>query len=503
MSNKQTTGQRRKVLTEEEYGESLSRVVQRDYFPDLPHLTETAALHERRRAGDISGSVAIRRAMRQRQDAEEREVQEQAAVEQETPNGVRKTPRPLHHESLTYFHARVTSEDNADFEEQQAKEVAAIRKGQRLEYGKWSLLTNGTATDDPVKALPPSTTHVASPLPLASAQFDATPHRKSIQQLALEADKPQENGLFFLPNASAGNGGFDQNPLALPPSTSPTQNTAMPPPTIKGSQNQISSMASLVEYIPKESEVKKRIEPAATRFSFASQVGKTLTRYRGNGGLNLEESDTETEANIDYSSATDASTDLDAPPELDLATEKRLGQRSKRSEMESLVQMTPIIVPGKSEAEADEPLMTWGEVSATPLVLSGRGDAEDDESLGPSFDLADSARDHAAERARRHMEQRSRLASATPRRGKSFKRPACIVGVRPPSARSAGSFGTALRSSYAGSAKRRGGSSTSRTAAHLHRTTPKVQPVSEQTIPSAAAGAKVSKDVTKGLLQLS
>ena len=501
--NQSARKQRRKVLTEEEYSESLSRVVQRNYFPDLPHLAETAALVDRRAAGDVAGAVAVRRAMRQRQDTEERELQEQAAAEQET-NVLRSSPRPLHHESLTNFHARVTSEDNAEFAEQQAKEVDAIRKRQRLEYGKWALLTNGTATNDPVKALPPSTSHVASPLPLASDQFNATPHRKSIQQLAQEADKTQTNGLFFIPNASAGVTGLNELPLALLPATE-MQNTSMPPPAKKGSQNQISSLSSLVEYIPKEIDAKKRIEPAATRFP--SSAARALARYRGNVGLNLEESDTEGEATVDYLSNTDASTDLDAPPTFDLATEKRLGQRRKRNEMETLVQMTPVIVPGKSAAESDEPLMTWGEVSSTPLVLSGRAD-DDDESLGPSFDVVDSARDAAAERARQHMEQRSRLASATPPRKKSSKRPASIFGARPASARSAGSFGTALRSSYSGSAKRSGGGNSSIRysgvrSAHVHRATPKIRPVSGQTLSSSTASTNASKDVTKMLLQLS
>eukprot|EP00977_Amphora_coffeiformis_P005620 scaffold1181_cov152-Amphora_coffeaeformis.AAC.12 len=525
--------QRRKVLTEEEYNESLSRVVQRNYFPDLPHLADTASLVERRAAGDIAGAVAIRRAMRQRQDTEEREVEEQAAAEQGV-GAVRSTPRPLHHESLTNFHARVTSEDNAEFAQQQANEVEAIRKRQRFEYGTWARLTNGAATTDPIQALPPSTSHVASPLPLASDQFNATPHRKSVQQLAqAAADNTQTNGLFFVPGASAASGWKNPQPLplALPPSATTStlsnhdqQNTAMPPPTRQGSKNQISSLSSLVEYIPKEKDTMKRIEPAATRFSssFSSLVrvggmGGTLTQYRGNRGLNLEESDTDSEvASVDYASATDASTDLDAPPLFDLATELRLGQRRKRQELEKLVQMTPVIVPGKSGGDgSDEPLMTWGEVSATPLVLSGRGD--DDESLsGPAFDVAENARDAAAERARQRMEQRSRLASsATPRRTRSLKRPASIFGTRPASARSAGSFGTALRSSYGGggssSARRSGGGTSSirysgaRPAAHVHRATPKIVSLSGRTlsVSSSSSTAKSSKDVTKGLLQLS
>ena len=238
--------------------------------------------------------------------------------------------------------------------------------------------------------------------------------------------------------------------------------------------------------------------------------------------MNLEESDTDSEvATTDYASATDVSTDLDSPPMFDLATERRLGRRRKRQDLEKLVQMTPVIVPGKSTAESDEPLMTWGEVSATPVVLSGKGDEDEESTPGPLFDVADNARDKAAERARQHMERRSRLASsAKPRPTKSFNQPASMFAARPASARSSGSLGTALRSSYASStAKRTGVSSVSsssnrrsgvRTTAHVHRATPKIVPVSGQTLllsstttSSSSTATKSSKDVTKGLLQLS
>ena len=163
MSSKQpppsSSKQRRKVLSEEKYTDSLSQVVQRNFFPDLPALQETAALHDRRAAGDVAGAVAIRRAMRQRQDAVEREIQQQAAIEETSTslsNYIRSTPRPLHLESLTNFHARVTSQDNADFEEQQAKDVGANRKRQKIEYGTWArqlLLTNGSSSSAPSKSL--------------------------------------------------------------------------------------------------------------------------------------------------------------------------------------------------------------------------------------------------------------------------------------------------------------------------------------------------------------
>lgn len=165
-----------------------------------------------------------------------------------------------------------------------------------------------------------------------------------------------------------------------------------------------------------------------------------------------------------------------------------------------MVAMTPVIVPGKSttgddDDDDDEPLMTWGQVSATPLVLGREGD-DDESGEQPTFGMTNTARDKAAERARRQMGKRSRLASATPQR-KMLKRPPSMFGTTQ-SARSASSFGTALRSSYTPVTNASARRSSSRTA--VQRATPKIRPGASQT---STIPAKQSKDITKGLLQLS
>ena len=453
------SSKRRRVLPEEEYTANLAQVVQRQYFPDLPQLADTAALYERRAAGYVAGAVAIRRVMRQRQIAEEQELLEQ---QQNNDQGA-PAIRPLHQESLTGFHARVTSEDNAAYTQQQAQDEAERRQQQRLEYGTWSSrLTNGKP-HDPVAALPPSNTLIGSPLPLASDQFNATPHRKSMQEYAREAQEaPLQNALLFLPTAESEKA---QNTLALPPSsTQSTYHSSMPPPS-RQSQTQI--ISSLPSYQDRE----KRIEPAATRFPSANNnpATHTLGLYRPPAGLNLEESESESETTLDYASTTDASTDLDAPARFSLPMERRLGQRRKARELETMVQMTPLITPGSNDDE--EPIMTWGEVAATPLVLSGATNTTETESTStePAFAVTVSAQDRAAEKARRRMEQRARLASATPQRRAAPQRPSSIFSARPASARSASSLGTALRSSYTPL------SSTSRRPSHIDRRTPRVR----------------------------
>jgi protein DGCR14 len=107
-------GQRRQVLSEDEYTSTLSSIVQRDFFPDLPALEKQAAVLDRREAKDFKGAVAVRRAARRLVEHEEslKEQEEHDEHDLDPHYSVRKTARPLHRESVSGFHARVTSEDN-------------------------------------------------------------------------------------------------------------------------------------------------------------------------------------------------------------------------------------------------------------------------------------------------------------------------------------------------------------------------------------------------------
>lgn len=122
--------QRRQILEEEDYTASLTHIVTRDYYPALPTLRRDAAILEARGRGDIAAAVALRRAAREEDREQERARQEDAEHDREVlqirdaenVTHVRKKPRPLAHESVTGFHARVTSEDNAEFEANQERE---------------------------------------------------------------------------------------------------------------------------------------------------------------------------------------------------------------------------------------------------------------------------------------------------------------------------------------------------------------------------------------------
>ncbi len=140
--------QPRIILEEEDYTSTLTHIVTRDYFPALHTLRRDAAILDARGRGDISEAVSIRRKFRneemqrERDWIDEKQEEENAlALRLENENGwekdmkcsssnnisrhsaqVRKRPRPLQHESVTGFHARVTSEDNAEFEVNQERE---------------------------------------------------------------------------------------------------------------------------------------------------------------------------------------------------------------------------------------------------------------------------------------------------------------------------------------------------------------------------------------------
>ena len=65
-SKKTEGGQRRLVLSEEDYTDKLSKIIQRDFFPDVSNLERQNALLDCRLRGDAVGAVAVRRAARKR-----------------------------------------------------------------------------------------------------------------------------------------------------------------------------------------------------------------------------------------------------------------------------------------------------------------------------------------------------------------------------------------------------------------------------------------------------
>jgi hypothetical protein len=472
--NSKDTSRRREVLPEEEYTSTLGSIIREQYFPDILDLERQVAVHDRRMAGDFAGAVAVRRAARRMQ--EHQESVRETELEQETStdeHGCRKIPRPLHRETVTGFHERVTSEDNAEFDEVQRTERIE-RDQQRNEY---LLLTDGShGSNSNSLSLTTNQQHrhplVDSPLLLASDMYDpmVTP--------GINMQAPVENSLFFVPRAQLTNTNTVEDS---------TSRLLMPPPLSRST----ASRHSLVAYIPK-SRMEKKIEPSATRFSREqTSLVRKQQHLEGNtiGGSSS------------YESATDASTDLDSLGTRPLSVELQQATRKRQREMETYVQMTPLIAPNQS------PIITWGHVAATPMALN-RNQVDDDTQ---SFALPEaSARDQAAARALATLEERTRRSRATPCRSQRHGKPsttlatALLAKSRPESARSSSSFGTALRVSYSKSAASLSSanrSSMKRRRDHANKATPQLPTRSAPVHESITAGGL--KNITDGLLQLS
>ena len=468
--------QSRAVLSEEEYTATLNEIVQREYFPDLPALRRQVAVLDRRAIGDVAGAVAIRRAARQLEE-HERSLAEQEQEEERNVDDAsytRKVPRPLHRETVTGFHARVTSEDNAEFEQTQRQEVQANRE--RLQH-VFSLRITNVAEH-----------RVGSETPLlASDKFNPSPHRIAASEW--KNNEVGTNGLFFTPQHAAVGEASEQKLLTNASEADSADNQLMPPPArvrrTQGSSSDTSSTLvlkqNMVEFIPKH-QVEKRIDPSQTRFPAVVAL--------------RPQRPTSDAFSTDYS--TEASTDLDSPM-LSISTERVARAKRQKREHEAFVNMTPQIMPGRSAAGNESPIVTWGTVSATPMVLRGVDEMQ--------FSLpAESGRDHAARRAeaalekkRRKTRQRSSISPATPLdRMTASLTPAALSLInkstmkRSSSVRSGDAFSSALRSSY--TPKR----TTSLKRDSVGKATPRVSSKSKRTGDTMASNG----NITDGLLKI-
>ena len=439
--------QPRTILEEEEYESTLSHIVTRDYFPSLPSLRRDAEILDARSRGDMAGAVAARRRARAMELLEEKERMEDAGEDEramvadnnsnnnnygESIDGVglRVRPRQLKHESITGFHARVTSEDNAEFESNQERErkereviLGVVYSSRADKCGRLMIEshinggdeTNGDGNECD-KRLHYSRDWCDTPIGLSSDLYDAPPQGLRItnengKSTAASNDNGiGRNGLFFQPRdkrlcvisearGSSSSGTF----LALENDSMETKriengenksgesdNLLMPPPparlmsdtdkTSMSSSNAKMPMSSsvdrrhqLVEYLPKQSL--SDIHPPATRFPYQNE--SRLPSSNSNSRTIITSSVSRGIVNRNGSfSTTDASdtTDLDEPLR-QLDTERAARKRARDRENETFVAMTPLIRPGNGgrgdAGGLDEPIMTWGDVISMPLVLGG------------------------------------------------------------------------------------------------------------------------------------
>jgi protein DGCR14 len=454
--------QPRSILTEEEYTDTLTHIVTRDYYPALPNLQRDHAILEARSRGDIAAAVAVRRAARKEETKRETEWHANMQEEESTTTvttaltnydggnrqiNIRKRPRQLKHETVTGFHARVTSEDNAEFEMNQEREQRELQAKMSVVYSASANKTGRLMIENAInKGADDRVGHgkddtdiyirrsLLSDTPgLASDKYNATPSGKRItdgnNDTSPYGDNKQgisKNGLFFEPQH------HKQDAVDLK-----SDNLLMPPPPRRGSnatmssiipfqqsndQPNTSSLSSkplhkLVEYIPKPTA--PDINPPATRFPYQNDsrlLPYNQHRNHSSNMMSIQRSSSDTSAS--------ESTDLDASPR-SLARERASYQKARIRENETFIPMTPIIRPGGAGVAA-EPIMTWGDVASTPLVLGGGGAAdgtsqwepspllaidtsEDEVSAQPAFDVADkSSRESMAMNAEKRLTERSK-----------------------------------------------------------------------------------------------
>ena len=380
----------RKVLTEEEYVSTLGSIVQRDYFPSLPSLRRDVAVLQARTEGDIGKAVAIRRAAR---------LLEQHAEVTQSSDATAKL-------SLNDFHANATSEDNAEFDEVQRKELKEKRELFSLMYDAKMAIAD--ASDVKARNTP---LH----LQMASDQYDMN-QNENIRLLKHAREERPRNALFFTPQLppSCSNGadlGTVPKLLNMNEHCEETGNDAemlIQHENILESSKLIQSDKSRDTMPPPkpvdmDERLRQRlIQPENTRFpgqSSSRLVVRTTSIQKPSFSLSFFSSDTDT--------------DLDLSPRPIDEVRKRSRQK-KEEEHQTFVAMTPLIQPGdENDTGVGSPIITWGNIAATPLVISevlSRNNYDEDEQLNiPSFRIKhEGERDRLARVAEEEAAKRSR-----------------------------------------------------------------------------------------------
>ncbi len=451
-SNHHSHHQRRRILPEEEYTSTLNKIITRDYYPSLTSLHRDLSVLQKRAEGDTAGAIAIRRAARKLESIEEKEKLDDEEEEKDAllnSGGIRKRPRPLERESVDGFHSRVTSEDNAYFEENMEKEVKEKKDKMGIIYGtmcptmaeksKVPLLLQNYAANGSVCATLANNatasqrkTYDESPFQSASDQFNPPVERIHAAGTTKDGKSISEtNSLFFTPqhihHKSTNNS--STAPAVCDGGNNSKNNMSdsqmMPPPPSRKRKNQThpNSMNNdkalitlsnhsnddlndqrrhLVEYQakPKSRDLvalsstiviaksnEKEIIPENTRFQYQNKtrmVASSITPASITA-IPAPTKRSRNESSSSYETDSSVNTDLDAPLR-PIDEERKARLRRIEKDRNSLVAMTPTIIPGlatrrmnnnlgytdtEEPDESDSPIITWGQIASTPLVSSG------------------------------------------------------------------------------------------------------------------------------------
>ncbi|VEU44712.1 unnamed protein product [Pseudo-nitzschia multistriata] len=482
-------GQRRLVLSEEDYTSKLSLIVARDYFPEISRLERENSLLDCRLAGDAIGAVAVRRATRNsleeeeaaaaRREGDDRDVLESESNEntlaRRNPPGaniqIRKRMRPLEEETVTGFVMRATNEDDDEFDSNLKQNIRENR--QRLE-AIYQTKSNPTSKTNENERPGGAISNLC--LEMASDDFAPESNRTAWKHKPL-----MRNGLFFNPTPMRNSSETDSDAIGNVREQALLKNSTalmvlsdgsddMPPPSKQHTSGLLSNRnagkdkltqnllkSQLVEYIPKH-KLEKKIEPSATRFP----SNPSLIPIPGSALHGSLDEETDSDSHTDYMSSTDASTDLDAPLR-SLSEERRRFKRKK----ESYRQSYPYVAMSSPRAKQQLPISTHGAIDGPPLVLSHQEEQLEKPESTSSFRMpSKNEREFAASNAEKLMARRARLASPSSLRRSSLKSgkhssmcqalgpgsltPAALSLMKAKSIklRNRDAFGSALRRSY-------------------------------------------------------
>jgi hypothetical protein len=324
---------KRTILSEEEYVSSLTGIVTRDFYPSIPSLQRDVAVLDCRSRGDVMGAIAIRRMARATKIADE------------------TTSR-----TITEFHQSSTSEDNAEFENNQQEEIKLHAQQIHELYYQQRQQRLQKIRSDTNKVM------ITEESKLASDLFQGDDNTNKIQHLK---DLPLRNSLFFYPSQEDyetnkkklstlllttnnsnhlmiqqqdNNNGDDvdnnNNSSSIKNTNAFEESSRIPTSSIKEVVATSEATTSSSSNIIQEEEKKKKIQYSQTRFpyqSYSRLPPPTTTIH--NKTLFLDKIDV------------DSDTDLDATPLSSISTARKERATMLSKELNTFLPMTPLRAP--------------------------------------------------------------------------------------------------------------------------------------------------------------